>query len=73
METVIENDIVNVVEEVSLTTTKAIHDVFYKFVKDSYYDSPIRYNNMERLWEDNISFEENYNKMPGYFYMGLYK
>ena len=57
MEILIENDIANVVEEVSLTTTKAIHDVFYRFVRDSYYDSPILYNSMERLWEDRTSFQ----------------
>ena len=57
METVIENDKVNIVEELNMTTTKAIYDVFQKFVKDSYYDSPIRYNNMERLWEDRTSFQ----------------
>ena len=57
METVIEKDKVNIVEEVALTTTKAIYDVFYKFVRDSHYDSPIRYNNMERLWEDRMNFK----------------
>ena len=57
METVIEKGNVNVVEEVALTTTKAIYNVFYKFVRDSYYDSPIHYNSLQRLEEDNLSFE----------------
>lgn len=73
METVIEKDKVNIVEDLNLTTTKAIYDVFQKFVKDSYYDSPIHYNNMERLWEDRTNFQQNYSKISGYFYMGLYR
>lgn len=37
-----------------LNTTKDVHDVFVQFIRDSYYDSPIRFNNWKRHIEKMI-------------------
>ena len=54
-----------------LKNVKDVHDIFINFVRDSYYDSPILFCNLERVVDNN--FEEHYEKHRGYFYMGTYK
>jgi len=59
-------------ESMILNDTKDVYNVFVRFIRDSYYDSPIKFNNWRRHEEHNDSFLLHYRKHPKYFYMGLY-
>ena len=56
---------------VELKTMKQVNDIFCNFIRDSYYDSPILFNNLKKIEDD--EFIDFYKKKPSYFYMGLYK
>lgn len=55
-----------------LNDTKDVYNVFIRFIRDSYYDSPVKFNNWRRHEEHNDNFLLHYQKHPTYFYMGLY-
>lgn len=51
---------------------KIASDIIQTFVKDSYYDSPIKFLNMKKIDESYEEFLENYKKYDDYFYMGIF-
>lgn len=56
----------------TLKSIKDVYDIFTLFINDSYYDSPILFNNLQRLNQEETDFIKHYKNKPGYFYMGLY-
>lgn len=67
-----ENDTITE-KSVELKSIRLVNDIFCNFVRDSYYDSPILFNNLKKIEEDNDTFINYYRAKPGYFYMGVYK
>lgn len=55
-----------------LKSIKDVCDTFSIFINDSYYDSPILFNNLQRVNQEETHFIKHYKNKPGYFYMGLY-
>lgn len=55
-----------------LKDVKDVYDIFVQFIRDSYYDSPVKFNNWKRCIEKNDNFLLKFNKHPKHFYMGLY-
>lgn len=56
-----------------IRTIQDVHNVFARFIKDSYYDSPILYNGLIKADEPMSEFTIAYLKHPTYFYMGKYE
>lgn len=58
-------------KNIELKTIKQVNDIFCNFIRDSYYDSPILFNNLKK--KEDVKFKDFYKKKPSYFYMGLYE
>ena len=55
-----------------INSEQDIHNIYTKFIKDSYYDSPINFLNLKKYDETESEFKKVYNNNQTYFYMGKY-
>ena len=59
-------------EYTEICTIQDVNNIFTRFIKDSYYDSPILFGGLHKIDEPMSEFTRIYLKHPTYFYMGKY-